>query len=414
MFTPSGRFETNVRICLSMSDYHPETWNPSWGVRTILIGLYSFMLDDEFSEGTIGSIKDTYENRLQYARQSIEFNNRNENFKQLLDEYDLNIVNKSNHEDTLISCRYCFESNGALIAPCKCIGSNKYVHKECLAKWQYNSILAQSTHPKYQTNIEQICNVCNSNFVFQEHSREELMLKFTGEEIANMIIKGSYLVSSENSSKSNSEIMSKHKEDGELCQNLKHWTNAVFLVTNVYGNGSDVHILGVSITNSINISSSHQLYFKWIRISRHPIINLVQKSLQLDHYIGGPCNPDVPFYLIKTDCKDLKDIDLNKHNITTVVNDEVNSILFGQLYEILNSNILVKLNKIYRLSIIWGVAGWSKTQLLGEIARGGWGLNKPVIYDKSLEMNNIWKYFLEKENVIFCGENDYCKVFKND
>jgi ubiquitin-conjugating enzyme E2 J2 len=26
MCTPSGRFTTNRRLCLSMSDFHPETW----------------------------------------------------------------------------------------------------------------------------------------------------------------------------------------------------------------------------------------------------------------------------------------------------------------------------------------------------------------------------------------------------
>ena len=26
--TPSGRFETNKKICMSMSDFHPESWNP--------------------------------------------------------------------------------------------------------------------------------------------------------------------------------------------------------------------------------------------------------------------------------------------------------------------------------------------------------------------------------------------------
>ena len=45
MFTPNGRFEIDKRLCLSMSDYHPETWNPSWGVRTILLGLYLFFLN---------------------------------------------------------------------------------------------------------------------------------------------------------------------------------------------------------------------------------------------------------------------------------------------------------------------------------------------------------------------------------
>ncbi|KAJ2376330.1 Ubiquitin-conjugating enzyme E2 6, partial [Coemansia sp. RSA 2607] len=43
MITPSGRFQTNIDICMSMSNYHPNTWNPAWSVATILNGLLSFM-----------------------------------------------------------------------------------------------------------------------------------------------------------------------------------------------------------------------------------------------------------------------------------------------------------------------------------------------------------------------------------
>ncbi len=56
MLTPSGRFEVNTRLCLSMSDYHPETWNPSWRIETILLGLVSFMLD-ETDPATAGGIR---------------------------------------------------------------------------------------------------------------------------------------------------------------------------------------------------------------------------------------------------------------------------------------------------------------------------------------------------------------------
>ena len=28
--TPSGRFRPETKICMSMSDYHPESWNPAW------------------------------------------------------------------------------------------------------------------------------------------------------------------------------------------------------------------------------------------------------------------------------------------------------------------------------------------------------------------------------------------------
>ena len=32
------------RLCLSISDFHPDTWNPAWSVSTILTGLLSFMV----------------------------------------------------------------------------------------------------------------------------------------------------------------------------------------------------------------------------------------------------------------------------------------------------------------------------------------------------------------------------------
>ena len=61
MVTPNGRFETGVRLCLSMSDYHPELWVPAWSVSTILTGLLSFMLEDTL---TTGSITTTVSNPL--------------------------------------------------------------------------------------------------------------------------------------------------------------------------------------------------------------------------------------------------------------------------------------------------------------------------------------------------------------
>lgn len=32
------RFKTSTRLCLSISDYHPDSWNPAWSVSTILTG----------------------------------------------------------------------------------------------------------------------------------------------------------------------------------------------------------------------------------------------------------------------------------------------------------------------------------------------------------------------------------------
>ncbi|KAF8466433.1 ubiquitin-conjugating enzyme Ubc6 [Kalaharituber pfeilii] len=53
MMTPSGRFQTNTRLCLSISDFHPKSFNPAWEVSTILIGLLSFMTSEEMTTGSV-------------------------------------------------------------------------------------------------------------------------------------------------------------------------------------------------------------------------------------------------------------------------------------------------------------------------------------------------------------------------
>ncbi|KAF1959714.1 UBC-like protein [Byssothecium circinans] len=53
MHTPSGRFQSSVRLCLSISDFHPKSFNPTWGVSTILTGLLSFMTSEEMTTGSV-------------------------------------------------------------------------------------------------------------------------------------------------------------------------------------------------------------------------------------------------------------------------------------------------------------------------------------------------------------------------
>lgn len=54
MLTPSGRFETNMKICLSISTHHPEHWQPSWSVRTALTALIAFLPTP--GAGALGSL----------------------------------------------------------------------------------------------------------------------------------------------------------------------------------------------------------------------------------------------------------------------------------------------------------------------------------------------------------------------
>ncbi|CAI7992690.1 Ubiquitin-conjugating enzyme E2 J2 [Geodia barretti] len=80
MMTPNGRFQTNTRLCLSISDFHPDLWNPAWSVATILTGLLSFMVETTV---TLGSIETPVEVKKQLAIASWSHNLRDRIFTQL-------------------------------------------------------------------------------------------------------------------------------------------------------------------------------------------------------------------------------------------------------------------------------------------------------------------------------------------
>ncbi|KAL1296566.1 hypothetical protein AAFC00_000065 [Neodothiora populina] len=52
--TPSGRFEPNREICLSISGHHEESWQPAWGIRTALVAIRAFM--DSDAGGQVGGM----------------------------------------------------------------------------------------------------------------------------------------------------------------------------------------------------------------------------------------------------------------------------------------------------------------------------------------------------------------------
>jgi ubiquitin-conjugating enzyme E2 J2 len=93
MITESGRFAVNRKICMSMSDFHPELWNPMWGVRSILIAMLSFMNGEEL---TTGGMTATDGQRVECARRSlIAITNDDvvkELFPDIINQADANLV----------------------------------------------------------------------------------------------------------------------------------------------------------------------------------------------------------------------------------------------------------------------------------------------------------------------------------
>lgn len=95
MNTPNGRFKTHTRLCLSISDYHPDTWNPAWSVATILNGLLSFMLE---KSPTLGSIETSEAMKKSLAASSHQFNLKDKVFVELfpnMADKSRGIINRS-------------------------------------------------------------------------------------------------------------------------------------------------------------------------------------------------------------------------------------------------------------------------------------------------------------------------------
>jgi ubiquitin-conjugating enzyme E2 J1 len=65
--TPNGRFEVNRAICLNTTSYHPESWQPLWGVSSLLTALVAFLPTK--AEG-VGSMTTSDEARRELAQKS--------------------------------------------------------------------------------------------------------------------------------------------------------------------------------------------------------------------------------------------------------------------------------------------------------------------------------------------------------
>lgn len=75
MLTPSGRFNTNSKICMTNSNYHSDEWTAMWTVHAMLLGLLSMMLDSK--EVGISHTHESANNCARYAKQSINYNKKN-------------------------------------------------------------------------------------------------------------------------------------------------------------------------------------------------------------------------------------------------------------------------------------------------------------------------------------------------
>ena len=92
--TPNGRFKQDQKICLSFTSYHTETWDSTWNIRTMILGVISIMNTDLPMLGGIQSSDDV---KITLAKDSLNFNRKQKDFvKYFNDKFkDLNADGKN-------------------------------------------------------------------------------------------------------------------------------------------------------------------------------------------------------------------------------------------------------------------------------------------------------------------------------
>lgn len=71
---PNGRFEVGKKICLTITGYHPEFWQPAWGIRTALMAIISFF--PTRAEGAVGGIDWSPEERKALVKRYVRCESR--------------------------------------------------------------------------------------------------------------------------------------------------------------------------------------------------------------------------------------------------------------------------------------------------------------------------------------------------
>eukprot|EP00036_Acanthoecidae_sp_10tr_P000655 CAMPEP_0182949906 /NCGR_PEP_ID=MMETSP0105_2-20130417/60498_1 /TAXON_ID=81532 ORGANISM="Acanthoeca-like sp., Strain 10tr" /NCGR_SAMPLE_ID=MMETSP0105_2 /ASSEMBLY_ACC=CAM_ASM_000205 /LENGTH=500 /DNA_ID=CAMNT_0025090207 /DNA_START=53 /DNA_END=1555 /DNA_ORIENTATION=+ len=326
------------------------------------------------------------------------------------------------------------------IAPCKCRGGQQWCHLSCLRQWQRSVLVTQPTHPAFYERDERqfTCNVCASPFSVEPPSRGEMMRSFTGPELAALLDKGCLIVCEPKTSEYMAGIL-EHNAHIRQVQDMANWVESVYLITEIetsgasdgedgiiavnlsrpFGgehgeppaillastearlkasdvivgrtaaisglktakfNGEVVTVVGRAATGraAVRLPSGKKIA---VKPSNLEFIDDDPPPATVSHYIGGPCYPSLATGLAVLTATHVDE--LAAFNVR-VGGAQGGLWVTGDLDDV----AAVARHDAGRVGAAaahvdayWGDARWSRTQLLGEIARGSWGMCRAEITD---------------------------------
>eukprot|EP00928_Gymnodinium_smaydae_P032717 TRINITY_DN23624_c0_g1_i1.p1 TRINITY_DN23624_c0_g1~~TRINITY_DN23624_c0_g1_i1.p1 ORF type:complete len:434 (+),score=104.66 TRINITY_DN23624_c0_g1_i1:103-1404(+) len=349
-------------------------------------------------------------------------------------------------------CRICFAGDdgdgdgdgagaGELVSPCRCVGSQKYVHVSCLRKWQRSVQLSGSNHPAERAREirHKVCNVCNTPFDLPAQDRAELMA-----DLAHMrpeqVAPGVLLLTKKSASDSVASGSQLSIALRAFVQaKAAHFQRAVYILTQIRpsqsNDGGDC-VLGVNLSRPLDALDISRLEGA---ASPAAIRASAAKGVDVMWMNGGPVSPlCVTSMVVVEHLTPAQRSVLLGRGAAELLAGANAAVVHGPLEAVLRVAEAEAQARRAAASgaggaapgsgaasgtvtvLAWaGFAQWSRTQLLGEVARGSWGWCDGSASDVALAAESqrsgcasgLWGALRWSERLAWAPENELSRDF---
>eukprot|EP00658_Telonema_sp_P-2_P056429 TRINITY_DN4487_c0_g1_i10.p1 TRINITY_DN4487_c0_g1~~TRINITY_DN4487_c0_g1_i10.p1 ORF type:complete len:238 (-),score=65.90 TRINITY_DN4487_c0_g1_i10:428-1141(-) len=216
---------------------------------------------------------------------------------------------------------------------------------------------------------------------------------------------------------------------GREIEQMRNWYRGVYLIVmaNSEGDGA-IHAVNLNRIMSPEQMVRHPAWEVIQEINGamaastcsqagHPVAGLIKVC----HSIGGPCAPGVGFAMAVLRSPEQLTEFLGPQGagdgVQPVLVEEDGVLIYGPTHKVMEhvkKEAQAGLNVV--MLVYWGLAGWTKTQLLGELARGSWGMCKGSLQDATFvspadmsgvtEGVDLWAAVSNAERPIFAPDNE--------
>eukprot|EP00039_Didymoeca_costata_P018442 m.333469 g.333469 ORF g.333469 m.333469 type:complete len:516 (+) comp17149_c0_seq1:199-1746(+) len=408
----------------------------------------------------------------------------------------MDTASEPSEDEDAIQCRYCLdtetEEGDEMVSPCQCKGGQKYCHLSCLRRWQRSVLVSQPTHPAFYERDERqfVCSVCASAFAYEPPTRQEMMLSFTGPELASLLQIGCLIVTEPRTSAQMADAVLFNSHIPAVAT-MRHWVGGVYLITDIVsesasdgddsiiavnlagraiGNlpkpledhveqmttsssaivGRDVTLSGLGIAYGFRMSRyngqtarivgrqpngrirvqlhSNQRKIIAVKPSNITMLGDEPPTANVTHAIGGPCetySANSVSVLTNTSPHELSDANVKvglQHGglCCTGDLDDVLAVARSDASRRAadNGNHATPEPVV---ATYWGDARWSRTQLLGELARGSWGVCRAELNDilqsqtdRTTGELSLWKNLIDSDRLIYAPKSEMMEVYEEE